>query len=67
MEEEKTKKESEPKESPKEARKDITDKDVEEWFKNKFESWGKDWECKESKKRKVYRAGAGWHPDQYPR
>ncbi|MFA6027790.1 MAG: hypothetical protein WC752_02590 [Patescibacteria group bacterium] len=39
--------------------KDITEKDVEEWFRKKFsEEWGKG--CKKSKKETVYKnAGAG--------
>ena len=44
--------------------KDISDKDVEAWFKNKFEGWGKDMDkdgkcCKSSKKGKAYKTGAG--------
>jgi len=47
------------KEESKEARKDITEKDVEQWFKQKFEGWGKDWNCKDSKKSRVHWSGAG--------
>lgn len=43
---------------------DITDKDVEEWFKAKFENWGKEMDekgvkCKSSKGSKAYHTGAG--------
>ena len=40
--------------------KDISDKDVEEWFKKKFtEEWDKDECCKKGKKDKMYKTGAG--------
>ena len=41
---------------------EISDKDVEDWFKKKFEDWADDGKkgcCKKSHKGKAYKTGAG--------
>ena len=46
--------------------KDISDKDVEEWYKKKFtEECGKDGKFKHGKKDKEYKTGAGTGDDLY--
>ncbi|MBU0731519.1 hypothetical protein KKC88_01395 [Patescibacteria group bacterium] len=42
-----------------EKARDITDKDVEQWFKKKFEGWDKDGKCKKKSKKEVIYKGAG--------